>query len=239
MDPQPVVKANPHNGGELNLSAILNNISSVSITELIVALVLSGITAIFLAELYKRFSQTVSNHDSFARLFPMITITTTIVIFVVKSSLALSLGLVGALSIVRFRAAIKEPEELMYLFMCIAMGLSFGANMPLIAMLGLCFFVLFVTLYQFSYRKKKRKHSVMVSIIFDTEVLFKEAWERLENVLAEETEYYSFQRVELDKDQYQINVSIRLAEAQNTVTLLSRLQDMRCQVSYVNLDTMM
>ena len=51
-----------------------------------------------------------------------------LVIAIVKSSLALSLGLVGALSIVRFRAAIKEPEELAYLFIAIAIGLGFGAN---------------------------------------------------------------------------------------------------------------
>ena len=54
--------------------------------------------------------------------------TTYIVIMVVKNSLALSLGLVGALSIVRFRAAIKEPEELVYLFLIIAAGLGCGAN---------------------------------------------------------------------------------------------------------------
>tara|TARA_B100000315_G_C14430635_1_gene519970 strand:- start:362 stop:859 length:498 start_codon:yes stop_codon:yes gene_type:complete len=54
--------------------------------------------------------------------------TTMLVISIVKSSLALSLGLVGALSIVRFRAAIKEPEELVYLFLAISIGLGFGAN---------------------------------------------------------------------------------------------------------------
>ena len=58
----------------------------------------------------------------------MISMTTMLVITVVKSSLALSLGLVGALSIIRFRAAIKEPEELAYLFLAISIGLGFGAN---------------------------------------------------------------------------------------------------------------
>ena len=54
--------------------------------------------------------------------------TTMLIISIVKSSLALSLGLVGALSIIRFRAAIKEPEELAYLFLAIGIGLGFGAN---------------------------------------------------------------------------------------------------------------
>ena len=70
-----------------------------------------------------------SNKTQLARLFPFITLTTVLVISVVKSSLALSLGLVGALSIVRFRTPIKEPEELVYLFLCIGSGLGFGAGL--------------------------------------------------------------------------------------------------------------
>jgi hypothetical protein len=62
----------------------------------------------------------------------MITMTTMLIITIVKASLALSLGLVGALSIVRFRAAIKEPEELAYLFLAIAIGLDFGAGQRVI-----------------------------------------------------------------------------------------------------------
>lgn len=59
-----------------------------------------------------------------------------LIIAIVKSSLALSLGLVGALSIVRFRAAIKEPEELAYLFLAIAIGLGFGANQRVIVLIA-------------------------------------------------------------------------------------------------------
>ena len=66
-------------------------------------------------------------------------ITTTIVITIVKSSLALSLGLVGALSIVRFRAAIKEPEELVYLFLIISTGLGCGAGQIKITFIGILF----------------------------------------------------------------------------------------------------
>ena len=62
--------------------------------------------------------------------------TTMLIITIVKSSLSLSLGLVGALSIVRFRAAIKEPEELSYLFLAIAIGLGLGADQRLITLLA-------------------------------------------------------------------------------------------------------
>ena len=62
--------------------------------------------------------------------------TTMLIISIVKSSLALSLGLVGALSIVRFRAAIKEPEELTFLFLCISIGLGMGAGQVFITIFG-------------------------------------------------------------------------------------------------------
>ena len=81
-----------------------------------------------------------------ARIFPILSIGTTIIIAVVKSSLALSLGLVGALSIVRFRTPIKEPEELTYIFLCIGIGLSTGADQYQVAIIGflltvLCIFI--------------------------------------------------------------------------------------------------
>ena len=62
--------------------------------------------------------------------------TTAFIISIVKSSLALSLGLVGALSIIRFRTAIKEPEEISYLFICIGIGLGLGANYKLITIMA-------------------------------------------------------------------------------------------------------
>jgi hypothetical protein len=74
------------------------------------------------------------------------TATTTLIISVVKSSLALSLGLVGALSIVRFRAAIKEPEELTYLFLCIAIGLGFGADQRLLTVVAFAAIVSLIVL---------------------------------------------------------------------------------------------
>ena len=72
---------------------------------------------------FRRFGSTLSNREEFDQVFPFVMLTTLLIITIVKSSLALSLGLVGALSIVRFRTPIKEPEELAYLFIAIAIGL--------------------------------------------------------------------------------------------------------------------
>ena len=77
---------------------------------------------------YKRYSRSLGGKMHVGAVLPLIGLTVFLIILVVKSSLALSLGLVGALSIVRFRTPIKEPEELGYIFLTIAIGLGFGAN---------------------------------------------------------------------------------------------------------------
>jgi hypothetical protein len=97
-----------------------------------IGLVLSLIVAWF----YEHYGRSLSNRRKFGRLLPVLTVTTAIVITIVKSSLALSLGLVGALSIVRFRTAIKEPEELLYLFIAIMIGLGMGANQRWLTVIG-------------------------------------------------------------------------------------------------------
>ncbi len=100
---------------------------------MVIYLIVGGILGLFLRFLFRRYSVSASDSDGISRVFPLLVVITTAVIAVVKSSLALSLGLVGALSIVRFRSAIKEPEELVYLFLCVAVGLALGAELPLLA----------------------------------------------------------------------------------------------------------
>ncbi|MCA9960861.1 MAG: DUF4956 domain-containing protein [Chloroflexota bacterium] len=92
--------------------------------NLLLSLVLSGIVAWF----YTEYGRSFSNRAKFAQTLPLLAMITVLIIAIVKSSLALSLGLVGALSIVRFRTAIKEPEELLYLFLALAIGLGLGAE---------------------------------------------------------------------------------------------------------------
>jgi len=110
--------------------------AKVPMTDFAINLGLTFVLAWILKELYYRFAQAHSNRRRFASNFPTIALTTMVIITVVKSSLALSLGLVGALSIVRFRTAIKDPEELSFLFICIAVGLGFGAGQREVTLMG-------------------------------------------------------------------------------------------------------
>jgi len=108
----------------------------ISVTDFLLNAVVIIILAIILEYTYIKCSRTISNRRQFAGVFLLVAFTTMLIISIVKSSLALSLGLVGALSIVRFRAAIKEPEELVYLFFAISIGLGLGANQTLIVVVA-------------------------------------------------------------------------------------------------------
>src|SRR3989344_9492174 len=85
---------------------------TIDYSYLILALLVVALLSWILSRLYIKYGTSLSNRKNFSSNFVLLGTTTTLIIIVVKSSLALSLGLVGALSIVRFRAAIKEPEEL-------------------------------------------------------------------------------------------------------------------------------
>ncbi|MBA9076988.1 DUF4956 domain-containing protein [Rufibacter quisquiliarum] len=108
--------------------------------------------AYILGKLYEKFGHSLSNRKVFARNFVVLALTTMFIISVVKSSLALSLGLVGALSIVRFRSAIKEPEELTYIFLTIAIGLGCGAGLSILTVIA---FIGFTIVIWFKNRAQK------------------------------------------------------------------------------------
>ena len=108
----------------------------ISLPLFVANLLLSALLAWILGRAYVKLGTTLSNREQFARNFLLVTTTTMVIITIVKSSLALSLGLVGALSIIRFRAAIKEPEELSYLFIAICLGFGLGAEQTVITSLA-------------------------------------------------------------------------------------------------------
>ena len=114
----------------------LSGFSPKAIPGFIFSFIVCSLLAYILAKLYVRYGHAISNRKAFSRNFIVLAITTMFIISIVKSSLALSLGLVGALSIVRFRSAIKEPEELTYLFLTIAIGLGCGAGLTILTIIA-------------------------------------------------------------------------------------------------------
>ncbi|CAM2064601.1 DUF4956 domain-containing protein [Sulfidibacter corallicola] len=130
---------------------ILNQLNEGALQDLklvptLINLALVLLLGQILAWHYLKYSQVLSNKRKFARLFVFIAATTMMVISVVKTSLALSLGLVGALSIIRFRTPIKEPEDLSYLFLALATGIGIGADQRLATLVMFAGILLTLTL---------------------------------------------------------------------------------------------
>src|SRR4030066_1006418 len=120
----------------------------VSIFDFTLDILLAALLSYILSRIYIRSGTSLSNRKMFANNFLLIGMTTMLIISIVKASLALSLGLVGALSIVRFRAAIKEPEELSYLFFTIGMGIGLGDNQRLITLVAMAVGIALIGLRQ-------------------------------------------------------------------------------------------
>lgn len=119
-----------------------------------IAIFLSLILSIMVKFTYKKVGRALNDKDYFSDTFIPLCMITTLVITVIKFSLALSLGLVGALSIVRFRAAIKEPEELVYLFFVISIGLANGANQFVLSVIATLLIISFLLLRNFLISKR-------------------------------------------------------------------------------------
>ena len=117
-------------------SSFLENVTSVSILDMAIALVLAFGLGMFIFLVYKKTYQGVMYSSSFGTTLIALTMITTVVILAVASNVVLSLGMVGALSIVRFRTAIKEPLDIAFLFWSIAVGIVLAAGMIPLAVIG-------------------------------------------------------------------------------------------------------
>ena len=124
------------NKWELFQKFLITESSQIDIKHLLINSAVLIVLSLALEFTYYKCAYSLSNKRLFAKNFILTAFTTMIVIAIVKTSLALSLGLVGALSIVRFRAAIKEPEELAYLFFTIAIGLGMGAGQVIVTVIA-------------------------------------------------------------------------------------------------------
>ena len=117
-------------------SSFLENVTSVSVLDMVLALVLAFCIGLFIFLIYKKTYTGVMYSSSFGVTLVALTMITALVILAVTSNVVLSLGMVGALSIVRFRTAIKEPLDIAFLFWSIAAGIVLAAGMIPLAVIG-------------------------------------------------------------------------------------------------------
>lgn len=149
--------------------------NNVPFDEFLLNILVVALLASLLRLYYIHYGTAISNRRKFGGNFLPLALGTLLIIMIVKSSIALSLGLVGALSIVRFRAAIKDPEELTFLFFAIGIGLAGGANQPLLAIIAFAMIVAILFLHRYFTSKGKFRYEdrMFVNINTDTEDLDK------------------------------------------------------------------
>lgn len=192
-------------------------------------------TIISLHYLYRSKTRILRKDLAFA--LPAIGLTTLLVITVVKSSLALSLGLVGALSIVRFRTPIKEPEELAYIFLSIALGLSLGADQREAALIAVPFILLIFSLSSLMSDKKSRKSgNVHLTIQVSHDKDKSSPLDKVTSIVNEYTTNANFQRIDVRDNNLLINGIITIKSEQETENLLNKLLEFDPSASISLLD---
>jgi hypothetical protein len=213
---------------------------SVAALNLALYLLLGGGLALYLRALYRFCSPSASDADSIARVFPLLTLVTIGVIAVVKSSLALSLGLVGALSIVRFRAAIKDPEELVFLFLCIGVGLSLGAQQPLLAIVQVAAATLFLLGMHFTGSGAGRQN-LLLTITGEASDPMQDENTGVLAVLEELAGPCRLQRLDVEDGRLQARVVLSRSSLGETNALVKLLRQRlpECEFSYVNLNSLL
>lgn len=159
-------------------SSFLDNVTSVSVIDMVIAMVLAFGVGVFIFFVYKKTYQGVMYSNSFGVTLIALTMITALVILAVTSNVVLSLGMVGALSIVRFRTAIKDPLDIAFLFWSIAAGLGLAAGMILLVVVGSIF--IGITLLVFANRKTYTRPYIAVITCQDEEAE-RQAYEILKN----------------------------------------------------------
>lgn len=208
-----------------NLKLLGSENLNVSLNLYITGIFLSILLSFLVQQFYIKFSTTLSNKREFSKNFLILGATTTIIITIVKSSLALSLGLVGALSIVRFRAAIKEPEELVYLFLIISIGLGCGAGQFFIVTIGIAIILSLIFLVSKVNSKIKIKNldKLSLSIIYNFSTN-EEVIENLKKLLLKKTEFVKLISLVKSESNTTVNFQIHLKNFHSLNSLINSIQ---------------
>ena len=189
------------------LEFFTNENIKIDTTNFVANLIIALILCLLIRLIYLRFSTSLSNKHEFSKNFVILGLTTCIVITIVKSSLALSLGLVGALSIVRFRAAIKEPEELVFLFLVIAIGLGAGAGQTNIVIVGtLLSSLIIIIFYKFNKNVQKSELGNLTLSITISRNIVKKDVDILIKLISKYSKYLEVNSVNHSKNQFVINL---------------------------------
>lgn len=197
---------------------LINPQNPIDYPYLVIALIISALLSYVLARLYTKFGTSISNRKQFSSNFILIAATTTLIITIVKSSLALSLGLVGALSIIRFRTAIKEPEELAFLFLTIAIGLGLGAGQFLTTIIAFAVISLLIGGRYLTHKKEENQNLYLT--ISDSNI----SLEEVVAVLKKNCSIAELKRFDKSKDQLEASFFVELSSYEKLEKIKKELE---------------
>lgn len=187
-------------------SSFLENVTEFSAVDTLIGMVFATVIGLFIFTIYKKTFQGVMYSSGFSLSLVGLCLVTTLVIMAVTSNVVLSLGMVGALSIVRFRAAIKEPMEIVYLFWSIAAGIVIGAGMVPLAVIGSA--IIGAILVLFANRKIHENPYILILNCSD-EKAEKEAM----GMIGKEVKRFAVKSKTVNRDGIELTAEIRLKDA--------------------------
>ena len=201
----------------------LNSTVDISLAGFILSIIISVFLGYIIKFTYLKNSQTLSNKLYFSDQFITLAAVTCLVITVIKFSLALSLGLVGALSIVRFRAAIKEPEELVYLFFVIGIGLACGANQYIIAIFSTLTISLVIFITTFLKKRSEFKSNYAEINVIQISIKNKNEANKINDIISNLEKFTNFIKLK----------SSFINEDQNTYIIWTEFKDQKNYLSAI------
>ena len=194
------------NFNDIFKSSFMENVSAVSLLDMGIALLLAFCLGLFIFLVYKKTFSGVMYSSSFGVTLVALTMITTVVILAVTSNVVLSLGMVGALSIVRFRTAIKEPLDIAFLFWSIAVGIVLAAGMIPLAVIGSV--IIGIILLIFVNRNSYTNPYIMV-----LQCDGKESEQAVKEFLQQEVNKVVLKSKSVQRGNIELNLEIRLKDA--------------------------
>lgn len=214
----------------------LNFEESFSITNYVINILICSVLLFLLSFVYKKYGKSISNRSQLAKVLIIVGLTTFIIISIVKSSLALSLGLVGALSIVRFRTAIKEPEELGYFFISIALGLGMGANQLLPTLIGFVILCIIIMVLSKLNKKSSFTQNLLISFPFKAEEK-STITQTVSDLIIAHANQVSVKRVNFSEENISMNFLINISSIKQMSDLNEKLLQLNDKINITFVDT--
>ena len=212
-----------------NLSEYFNTTTEHNYVIIFISLVCCIISSFILKKVFNAKSVSISSKHHISSILPILSIVTFLIILIVKSSLALSLGLIGALSIVRFRTPIKEPEELIYLFFSIAIGIGFGAGQIIIT---ISIFIVIIIIIWFASSDRNGSYELNYNLFIEYDSAFKQNQEQVIKKIEDIFLDIKIKKIETSGKKIEIMCEVKLESPKQIDQLKEYFDNIETIISY-------